>query len=333
MAKLSALFASSRERADSDGTLLGIGDDAAVLAPGLEPLIWSVDTQVAGVHFRGVWLTPEELGYRATMSAASDLAAMGATPRGVLASLIIPADGEPSDSWPASDHGALVLAIARGQREACDRLGTHVIGGNLSRGGELSVTTTVLGSAARPLRRDGARAGDVVYLAGAAGLAKAGLLALEAQREDETALAAAVHAWRRPEARMREGALAAGFASSAIDVSDGLACDARRLAVASGVSLILEEERLIGDTAHALVRDAAASLLGCSRLALALMGGEDYALLVTARADAVPGSGFVRIGYIEEAQEPGAFLASAAGKSALSPDGFDHFRSANTGIS
>ncbi|MBI4952641.1 MAG: thiamine-phosphate kinase, partial [Myxococcales bacterium] len=147
------------------GVLCGIGDDAAVLAPGRERLVWTVDVQVEGVHFERSWLGLDALGYRAVMAAASDLAAMGARPRAVVAGLVLP---------PGFSDAALG-ALARGQARACRELGTAVVGGNLARGGELSVTTSVLGHAARPLLRSGARPGDGVWVAGATGLAGAGL--------------------------------------------------------------------------------------------------------------------------------------------------------------
>ena len=173
-------------------------------------------------------------------------------------------------------------ALAAGQREAADALGTAVIGGNLSRGTELSITTTALGAAARPLTRAGARPGDAIWMAGPVGLAAAGLAALSraegppAAEEGSAAVAAAVAAWRRPRARLAEGRRACGRARAAIDVSDGLARDVGHLARASGVRAVLDAARIVGDD----LREAAAAL-GRDPLALALYGGEDYALVVT----------------------------------------------------
>src|SRR5512140_312713 len=90
--------------------LLGIGDDAAVLAPTTEPLVWTIDAAVEGVHFRREWMSFEDIGYRATMAAASDLAAMGATPLGLLAGLVLPI---------AFDDGDLDALVA-GQRAAAE---------------------------------------------------------------------------------------------------------------------------------------------------------------------------------------------------------------------
>jgi len=211
-----------RERAA--GVIVGIGDDAAVLAPGEQTLVWTVDVQVEHVHFELAWLSFEELGFRATMAAASDLAAMAASPAGVLASLVLP---------PGLDDSALD-AMGRGQARACDELGTSVVGGNLSRGSELSITTTVLGRAPRTVQRSGARPGDAVLLSGPVGLAAAGLeICRRAQQPQTAAEHAASAAWRQPRARIAEGLRLGGAATAAIDLSDGLACDGARIARAS----------------------------------------------------------------------------------------------------
>jgi thiamine-monophosphate kinase len=290
---------------------LGIGDDAAVLAPSAEPLVWTVDAAVEGVHFRRDLLTLADLGYRSTMAAASDLAAMGATPLGLLAALVLP-------SWMSD---ADLEALAAGQREAADALGTAVIGGNLARGTELSITTTALGVTGRPLTRAGARPGDTLWMAGPVGLAAAGLAALERGGSPGEALVGAVMAWRRPRARLAEGLRASACANAAIDVSDGLARDVGHMARASGTRAVLDEAGIVGG---ALV-DAAAAL-GRDPLELALHGGEDYALVVAAPPGAAM-EGFARIGAME-AKDGGAevVLRRRDGSiAALEERGFDHF--------
>lgn len=291
---------------------LGIGDDAAVLAPAAEPLVWTVDASVEGVHFRRDLLSLADVGYRATMAAASDLAAMGAAPLGLLAALVLPraiTDDE-------------LAAIASGQREAADALGSAVIGGNLARGGELSITTTALGVAARPLTRAGARPGDGVWMAGPVGLAAAGLAVLTSAGASARSPAAdaAVRAWRRPTARIADGLRAAERAHAAIDVSDGLAQDAGHLAEASDVSIVLDAAAITSAELRAIAAEIARDPLD-----LALRGGEDYALVVTL----APGDrldGFVRIGDVTERSAARVSLRSAGGAiTALDGRGFDHF--------
>jgi thiamine-monophosphate kinase len=293
--------------------VLGIGDDAAVLAPPGALLVWTVDAAVEGVHFRRELLTLADLGYRATMAAVSDLAAMGASPLGLLAALVLP-------PW-VSD--ADLAALAAGQREAAEALGTAVIGGNLARGSELSITTTALGAAARPLTRTGARRGDAIWMAGPVGLAAAGLAVLTGggAPPGSAALSNAVAVWRRPHARLAEGLRASREALAAIDVSDGLARDVGHVARASGVRAVL-------DAAHIVDADlrAAAAALGQDPLALALHGGEDYALVVVL-PPGVALEGFALIGVME-AHEGGPHVAlrnEDGTTAALEERGFDHF--------
>ena len=142
------------------------------------------------------------------------------------------------------------------------------------------MTTTVLGTVVRPLPRGGARPGEQLWLVGEVGLAAAGLAALRLRgARDRGELASCVQAWRRPRALLARGRELAQLASSAIDVSDGLASDARQLARASGVRLVVSRQQLRAALAPALLSGSRA--LRRSPLAFALYGGEDYALLAT----------------------------------------------------
>jgi thiamine-monophosphate kinase len=294
----------------SERVALGIGDDAALLRVGGEQLACSVDVAVEGTHFRRHWLTWKALGYRSTMTAASDLAAMAASPLGVLSSLVLPRDlGD-----------AALEGIATGQREACDELGCAVVGGNLARGGELSLTTAVLGCAGRPLRRDAARVGDRLWLCGALGLAAAGLALLLAERDAEPqAPPAALDAWRRPRARIAEGLRVADRVCCGIDVSDGLARDAEHIAEASAVSIVLDGERLVSAELA-----AAAAFAGRDPVELALAGGEDYALLVSAPPE-VELEDFEPIGRVEARGGSTLWLAHGSALEPIDARGFDHF--------
>jgi thiamine-monophosphate kinase len=286
---------------------LGIGDDAAVLGTGgAEKLVWTIDEQVEGVHFRRDWLSWTDVGWRSVMAAASDLAAMGADPWCGLAALVLSAD---------VDDDALE-AIANGQREACRRIGAPIVGGNLSRGPAVSLATTFLGRCARAVTRGGALAGDGVWMAGAVGLAAAGLAALGQGRADDARLADAVDAWRRPRALVDEGRAMGAVAHAAIDVSDGLARDAGHVAEASGVCVVLDAAALLETPGLCEPADA----LGASALDLALHGGEDYALVA---ASDRPIPGFRRVGEVRPGS--GVWLRDASGERAIPARGFDHF--------
>lgn len=295
----------------SPRTTLGIGDDAAILKPGQSSLVWTIDAQVEGIHFRRDLMSMADLGYRATMAAASDLAAMGAAPLGLLAALVLPENVSDED----------LRALAQGQQEAASLLNTQIIGGNLARGSELSITTTALGESTRPLTRSGAHPGEAVALAGPLGLSAAGLLLLEKNLGHEEDAKPALHAYRRPTARLREALAAAPIATAAIDISDGLARDLHHLAKASNVRVVLEPGALVTE---ALAR--AATLANVDPLPLALHGGEDYAILTTVPENDIP-PGFVKIGLVRRAESglPPITMTTPAGPIAVENRGYDHF--------
>jgi thiamine-monophosphate kinase len=234
---------------------------------------------------------------------------MGATPWCALAALVL------SD---AVDDAALA-ELARGQREAAEAIGAALVGGNLSRGAEVSVATTLRGTCERAVTRSGAKPGDSLWLAGRLGLAAAGLRALgrAGAVENDPRFAEAIAAWRRPRALVAEGRAMAPLARAAIDVSDGLARDAGHLAEASRACLVLDEDAILAD--ETLVRTASA--LGDAPVDLALHGGEDYALVVASDAGGVPG--FRRIGEVRSGS--GVVLRGPSGERPIEPRGFDHF--------
>ena len=238
----------------------GIGDDAALLPiPAGESLVVSTDASFEHVHFRRGWLSAREIGARATAAALSDLAAMAATPTGLLVALGLPPD------WRAE-----LDALARGVGETAAAAACPIVGGNVTRAGELSLTITVLGTAARALERSTAHAGDALYVTGALGGAGAALDALlrgAAPRDADRARFAA------PQPRLAEARwLAEHGARAAIDISDGLVGDAGHLAAASGVGVTLDLAAL--PCADGITPEGAAS------------SGEEYELLVAVPATA-----------------------------------------------
>ena len=313
------------------GVLVGPGDDAAVLRGGL---VASTDLSVEDVHFRFDWLSAEEVGFRAAAAALSDMAAMGAAPACLLVSLALPVrpsgDRRPhrGDAAPPGESAVATLAQAlqRGAAAAGDRVGVPIAGGDLSRSpGPVVVDVAVLGRAARPLARSGAKPGDAVWVSGALGGAAAAVAAWTEGREPPPAARArfAVPPDRVPLGR----ALAAdGLASALIDVSDGLLADARNLAARSGVRLCIDEARVPVDAPAG------------ADLNLALRGGEDYELMFTvpagaeprlpplARALPVPLS---RIGLVERGE---GVVMERNGKRRRcdGPGGHDHFASPPT---
>jgi thiamine-monophosphate kinase len=301
---LATLFRSSSPQIE-----LGIGDDAAVLKPGGR-LVWTVDTAVEHVHFERAWLSLADLGWRSFQAAASDVAAMAALPMAALSSVI----------FPARFRAAELDQLARGQRAAARQLGCPIVGGNLSRGDELSITSTLLGQAPRPLLRSGAKAGDELWLFGNLGLAAAGLRLLKGgtRRARSAAARRALAAFRRPRAQIAAGLALARRAHAAIDISDGLAGDAAHLAKASAVRIVIDLALLEAALSTAL--RALAPKLGASALQLALYGGEDYALLAAGPRRARP-VGCRVIGQIEVGR--GVWLSNA-GRLSRAGGGFEH---------
>jgi thiamine-monophosphate kinase len=315
-----SLLASIFQSTATGRVQVGIGDDAAVISAGPGSLVWTIDAQVEGTHFLREWLGWEDVGWRSFMAAASDLAAMGASPIAALSALVLPLDVD----------DAALSAIATGQAAAAAALGTTVAGGNLARGAPASITTTLLGDASRPILRSGAKPGDRVLLGGAIGLAAAGLAALEARADlGDPALALALAPWRRPRARLDLGQAMKAVASAAVDVSDGLLRDASHLAEASAVTIALDEAALLAHACGPL--EGAARVLGRDPLRLALGGGEDYALVV---ASSSPIEGFAEIGHVI-AGPPGVRLRRASGAIEEVEDalarGFDHFGGTSEG--
>lgn len=283
---------------------VGIGDDAAVLAPSSQPTVLSVDASIEGVHFRRSFAALDVLAERALTAALSDLAAMGARPRAALSSLVLER-GDPRE----------VEAIAEGLARGAARYGCPIVGGNLARGPVLELHTTVIG-AGGTLRRRGARVGDALWVSGTVGSAALGLEALLAERT-EGALAPFVARWRAPRARFDVAERIAATATAAMDLSDGLAADAPRLAEASGVGLVIEVEALPREPGH----DEAARVWGLDPLALAYRGGEDYELVFTLPDGAVV-DGATRIGRVVSGS---GVVVTRGGSPLPSEDGFDHF--------
>lgn len=256
---------------------LGIGDDAALLVPPPgESLAVTSDTLVAGRHFPDD-ATPYDIGWKSLAVNLSDLAAMGATPLGVTLALTLPVA---DDAWLA--------AFAEGFFSLADAHGVPLVGGDTTRG-PLSITVTALGSvpAAQALRRDGARAGDLVCVSGHVGDAGLGLaLALghDAAAPGDLPPLHRSHALarlHRPTPRLAAGLALRGLASAAMDVSDGLAQDLGHLLAASGglgAELALAQLPL-SPALHFLAGES--GVLQRQALSWALSAGDDYELLFT----------------------------------------------------
>jgi thiamine-monophosphate kinase len=288
------------------GTLArGLGDDAAILdVPAGGRLVASTDTSLEGVHFLRAWLSPREIGYRAVAAAMSDLAAMAATPLGVLIALTLP-----------EELLAQASLLADGMGEAAEDVRCPIIGGDTTRGDRLSLTATVLGWAGVPVRRSGARPGQSLFVTGRLGGPGA---ALSAFRAGLTPRAEHRARFAHPTPRLAEARwLADRGATAMIDVSDGLTSDVGHLAAASGVSIDVWLDQL-------------PRMDGVSELD-AGTSGEEYELLCTAPesldtaafADALR-LPLTKIGAVSEGSSVGTSF-SLSGERVDPGTGYNHF--------
>lgn len=317
--------------------ILGRGDDCAeVVCP--PQLAVSTDLFVENIHFRRAYFSPFDIGYKAIAVNISDVASAGAKPLGVSVGLVAPVP------FPRSE----AEGILEGMLHAVNEYGIALTGGDLSRGGALSFCVTIWGAPVIPegteprfLRRGPVSPGDKLFLCGAIGLARAGLLFLEEQKkrdehgerkesgkEAKTDFPAARAAHLRPVPLVRAGmALASIPGCRLMDVSDGLAKDLPRMLNAYG------PERgaaitLAGDVLHPEVVTFA-ERIGETPIRFAFRGGEDYALLgacpsgeLASAAEAVRNAAetpFLELGVVTE--RPGVILNG----SPVTDAGFDHF--------
>ncbi len=298
-----------------DATLLGPGDDAAVLSAPDGRVVVSTDVLVEGRHFRREWSSGEDVGRRAAVQNLADIAAMGARPTALVVGLVAPAD-LPVE-W--------VTGFARGLAAACGPHGVGVVGGDLSGGDAVVVSVTVHGDLAgrAPVLRSGARAGDVLAHAGVRGRSAAGLALLTAGRAD--AGPDLLAGYLRPTAPLAAGPAAARAGATAmLDVSDGLLRDAGRIARASGVTLDLDPVATAFRSDVDALREAAA-LLGASAEEWVLTGGEDHGLLATFPPDVALPEPFRRVGRARGPDDAGPTVLVGGRPVAVRSPGWDHF--------
>ena len=280
------------------GLVLGIGDDCAIFRPrgSSEDLLFTTDLLLEETHFLRGTHRAEDVGWKALARGLSDVAAMGGEPRFCLVSLAL---AKWSDShWVEGFYRGL-LRLAR-------QSGTALAGGDLSHGRRVMCDIVVCGAVPRgtALRRDGAKAGDAIYVSGALGISEYGRLTRRG------------NAWKRhlrpvPRLALGRTARTRWRANAAMDLSDGLSLDLHRLCLASRLSAEIEMPPIFR---------------GAS-LQQALHGGEDYELLFTVPPGArVPttfeGLPLTRIGTMRKGAPGGVLLHGEP----LPPLGYDHFR-------
>jgi thiamine-monophosphate kinase len=317
-------FFMRHDTAQSAGVVVGIGDDAAVLAlPPHTELVAAVDTIVAGRHF------PEgtdarSIGHRALAVNMSDLAAMGATPAWATLALTMP---RVDVNW--------LERFCSGFWDLADAHGVTLVGGDTTRG-PLTLSVQIMGHVASgtALRRSGARAGDLLAVTGALGDAGAGLrFVLQPPPEASAATVELIRRFDYPTPRVQFGCAARGIATAAMDLSDGLIADLPKLAQASGLAAHIALERL---PLSAAMR-AAVPIAQARDFALA--AGDDYELLLAvppqryAELEAAAARLNLTLTAIGELRDGDTVTWSLNGRDfAPSVRGWDHFAQASTQI-
>ncbi len=312
-----------KELADTgDGVVMGIGDDVAVLksSPG-KLLLVTTDILLQDVHFRLEFIDPFHLGRKALGVNLSDMASCGGVPRAFLVSLVVP---------PEEEVG-LVRALYKGIVELAAEFGASLVGGDISRGGEVMISITLLGEGeeGQVIYRHGACRGDQIFVTGTLGDAALGLEMLK-RGEKKGKL---IQRHLSPTPRIKEGREIAcrGLATSMIDISDGLVADLGHIVEASGVG---GEIRLSGLPLSEEYREKIEEYSSDPYL-LALTGGEDYELLFTSppgQAEGVRelaeelGTPITLIGEIAEASQGIRVYGEDGEEYSIKEMGHDHFK-------
>ena len=256
-----------------DNALVGPGDDAAVVSTTDNKFVVTTDTMIEDHDFRLDWSTGFDLGFKAVASNVADVAAMGAVPTALVVSIAL----------PGSTEIKFLEDFADGLNAGLEALapGAAVVGGDLASSEKVFISVTAHGelNGLAPVLRSGAKVGDIVAVAGTLGRAAAGLALLQSDTDAKSAFDDLVNIQLRPQPPIPAGVLAnkAG-ATSMLDVSDGLARDASRIAKASGVTIQIESSALLGFIA---VLEQAAMRLDLDAKNWVLFGGEDHSLLAT----------------------------------------------------
>ncbi|GAA2514143.1 thiamine-phosphate kinase [Pilimelia columellifera] len=295
---------------EAPNTLLGPGDDAAVVTASDGRVVASTDVLVEGRHFRRDWCSAEDVGHRAAAANLADIVAMGARPTALLVALCSPPDL--AATWAEE--------LADGLAAEAVLVGAGVVGGDMSASPTLTIAVTALGDleGRAPVLRTGARPGDIVAVAGRIGYAAAGYTVLSRGFRTPKLL---VDAYRRPQVAYLAGPRAAvAGATSMIDVSDGLLADLGHIARASSVGINVRRDAFV---VPAQMRDAA-SALGVDPMTWMLGGGDDHAFAATFPPHVTLPEGWQAVGAVTE----GADVTVDGRPYRDGPAGWDHFRAA-----
>ncbi|OGW20556.1 MAG: thiamine-phosphate kinase [Nitrospirae bacterium GWC2_46_6] len=311
-----------RFKTEDSGIILGIGDDAAVLAPQKENILVTTDMMNEGIHFDLSFTPPFQLGFKLVSVNVSDITAMGGRPKYLFLNIALKNDADEKMFWD----------MYEGISKAMDMYGVKLVGGDLcSAKNDMVLSATVIGTAEKFISRAGAKAGDKIYVTGALGDSACGLeilkkLTPELKEKIGSSAEALIERHLMPVAR--DSSEIAKHATSMIDISDGLFIDLCRICDESNVGAKVYLDKIpISDE-----MENAAGIMGLDAMHLAVSGGEDYELLFTAppTPPAPPldkgGIGGVNITCIGEIIEKDRIAVDKTGKEfPMKAEGYRHF--------
>lgn len=289
---------------------VGVGDDAAAWDVSVGSVLLSTDMFCENEDFRTDWSTPEDVGFKVVVQNVADIVAMGAACTGLLLSV----------GLPRTTPLAWFDGFLHGIRTGADTYDVLIAGGDLSAAALIVVNTTSFGHSTRPVvQRNGAKAGDGLWISGNVGRSAAGLWALsEGCSGDRYNDVVRVH--RRPEPDLMAALPALSCATAALDVSDGLVKDSTRIAQASDCTVRLDHD-VLGPWAETLAASVQVSP-ECAH-EWVYTGGEEHVILATFPDGTDPGAPYTRIGDISEPSVNGPTVVADVGP--FGRDGFDHF--------
>ena len=288
-----------------ESTLVGSGDDAAVIKLQDPRFVVTTDTMVQDHDFKTEYSSGYDLGFKAVATNISDVVAMGAKPIALTVAMVVTRDT--TQAW--------LEDFAKGLQSAIDELcpTTEVVGGDLAAGEQIVIAVAAHGELiAEPLLRSGAKPGDQVAVCGTLGKAAAGLdLLLHSDKTLAASYPELVEVQLRPSPPVELALSVAENASAMMDISDSLALDANRMAIASAVAINLHSSKLFG---YQAVLELAAQSINSRGLAQVsevdwvLFGGEDHSFLTTFPKEVEVPRGFKVVGEVLSTDSPMALL-------------------------
>ena len=258
--------------ATNPDVLVGIGDDAAILARPKNHIVVTTDMAVEDVHFKVNWSSAEEIGRKVAAANLADIYAMGGRPK--FLTVAMSATGSEELEW--------MLGIARGIAHEAKIVGAQVVGGDLARGEKIVISITAIGECKKEILRSGAKDGDSIYITTLPGWSAAGLLALQKNIRGG-AVDFAISEHRAPSVDYDNAEQIAIGANSLCGISDSLMIQAEQMATASGVEFEIDGELIKAHPEFAELSQVA-ELLDVSIFDLILSGGEDHVFLATGHA-------------------------------------------------